>query len=125
MVAEPKCECGRLAGLFFREERWWCYDCAFAEIEQLREVLEELVDAQNGPPLCRNEREWYRTMTRAARLLGRANAVRDYSRCRESEGGDGDTWAGCVLDDGHEGECQRRARPEWVRDKAAEAVGNE
>ncbi len=41
MVTEPKCGCGRRAGLFFRENRWWCYDCAFAEIERLRGELKE------------------------------------------------------------------------------------
>lgn len=40
-------------------------------------------------------------------------------RCLLSEGSDGDTYAGCVLDEGHEGKCQMRARPQTHRAKAA------
>lgn len=43
-------------------------------------------------------------------------------RCKLSEGSDGDTWAGCVLDAGHDGSCEMRARPQWVRE-AAERKG--
>ncbi len=89
--------------------------------EQLRSALEGLVDQQNGPPLLRNDQAWYRAMTKAARLLERKQAELDYSRCRESPGSDGDTYVGCVLNAGHDGECQRRARPDDVR--AAQAAG--
>lgn len=44
------------------------------------------------------------------------------TRCKESEGGDGDTWAGCVLDAGHDGDCESRARPEYVREAVVEAA---
>ncbi len=93
------------------------------KIERLRGALEELVDVQNGPPLVRGGREWYRAMTRAARLLGRKQAELDYSRCRESPSSDGDTYAGCVLDVGHDSDCQSRARPDVVRERAAHAAG--
>lgn len=40
-------------------------------------------------------------------------------RCTLSESSDGDTWAGCVLDSGHGGECELRARPQCVREDNA------
>jgi hypothetical protein len=96
-------------------------DCAWAE---LTAALEELVDVQNGPPMGR-DREWYLAMTKAARLLGRKQAELNYSRCRESPGSDGDTYVGCVLNAGHAGECQRQARPDVARERAAKAAGGE
>ena len=41
-------------------------------------------------------------------------------RCLLSEGSDGDTYAGCILDECHDGRCQMKARPEHHR--AAEAA---
>lgn len=39
-------------------------------------------------------------------------------RCVLSESSDGDTWAGCILDSGHTGQCEIRARPELIREAA-------
>lgn len=38
---------------------------------ELRDILEWLVDLQNGPPLLKYEEVWNNTMDRAAKALGR------------------------------------------------------
>ncbi len=42
-----------------------------AEIVELKEALEELLDRQNGPPLIRKEKKWQAAVDKANKLLGR------------------------------------------------------
>ena len=42
---------------------------AKAEIERLREALQNLFDEQNGPPLIRDEKYWRKAMDTAEKLL--------------------------------------------------------
>jgi len=41
------------------------------EIDELKDILESLVDIQNGPPLIRATDKWNEIMTKAYKLLGR------------------------------------------------------
>lgn len=36
MVEQPKCECGATGGCSVHDDRWWCSDCLWAEVERLR-----------------------------------------------------------------------------------------
>lgn len=56
-----------------------------------------------------------------AQIRRKEDPTPEICRCRASEGSDGDTYSGCVLDAGHDGECLSRARPDRVR-AAAEAA---
>lgn len=49
-----------------------------SQIQQFRDVLEELVDVQNGPPLVLHAAEWNKIMVRAAQLLDRPDSVKFY-----------------------------------------------
>ena len=50
-----------------------------AELDEMREALEWLVDEQNGPPLPTHAKNWRKAMCEAARLLGRPERERYYS----------------------------------------------
>ena len=41
------------------------------------------------------------------RTLPPGGEVMPVRRCLQSESSDGDTYAGCILDESHDGECQR------------------
>ena len=73
--------CGRLdphAECYNRTD-YRCVPCRAAdEIEQLREILEYLVDLQNGPPLYKYVQEWHTIMARASAILGREEAEQYY-----------------------------------------------
>jgi hypothetical protein len=59
----PRCECGRTLGCFFRDGRWWCADCLWAEFEHLHRAYKDLLEltekldkhpeGYDGPCLCR------------------------------------------------------------------------
>ena len=38
-IEQPKCECGACVGLAVFDNRLWCSDCLWAEIEKLRAKL--------------------------------------------------------------------------------------
>lgn len=40
-------------------------------IQEVLDILEDLVDLQQGPPLLRYEKEWMEVMHRAEKILGR------------------------------------------------------
>ena len=70
--------------------------------------------------------ECYSTRAAAEAAKGVATKAIEARRCRLSEGSDGDTWAGCVLDAGHEGGCDMRPRPQKIREaEATEAAKGE
>lgn len=50
-------------------------------IDKVLDILEDLVDLQNGPPLLRYEKEWLEVMDRAEKILGRKG--RGYEGQRE------------------------------------------
>lgn len=50
-------------------------------IQEVLDVLEDLVDLQNGPPLLRYEKKWLEVMDRAEKILGRKG--RGYEGQRE------------------------------------------
>ncbi len=77
------------------------------ERDDLREAAEAKGDEQRQEPASQAV-DWQAIETR---------------RCRLSEGSDGDTWAGCVLDAGHNGSCNMCPRPQNIREaEAAEAA---
>lgn len=40
MIGIPRCKCGATGGLLFRDDRWWCADCVWAEIDRLHVALD-------------------------------------------------------------------------------------
>ena len=51
---------------------------AVQTIAQLRDALECLIDAQNGPPLIRDKRSWSEAMAVAHAALGNRDSVEFY-----------------------------------------------
>ena len=53
MIPMPKCECGSLGGLYWRDDRYWCGDCLWKEIEQyrLQAELDKYPKTADGVPI--------------------------------------------------------------------------
>lgn len=55
------------------------------EIEKLRDILETLMDEQNGPPLIRDAKRWHAVMERASEAVGRIEAAKFHGEKARTE----------------------------------------
>lgn len=58
MVDQPKCECGATIGCSVHDNRWWCSDCLWTEVDRLQAIVNKLAKRPDGVTLAPGDEAW-------------------------------------------------------------------